>query len=116
MKLSKLSQRLLAPIAASFTLITLPTFAKSDLYQKSYALGVHAASHCMADLGYIGKYEVNEVTKNALYQEGYGKMFSWLNTSNGKKAVSITRGYLNSDCTMSKQNTLSAIKKVYKYF
>ena len=46
MKLSKLSQRLLAPIAASFTLLSGPAFAKSDLLDKGYAIGVHAAFEC----------------------------------------------------------------------
>ena len=56
MKLSKLSQRLLAPIAASFTLLSGPAFAKSDLLDKGYAIGVHAGAQCHADKGYISKY------------------------------------------------------------
>ena len=115
MKLSKLSQRLLAPLAASFTLLSGPAFAKSDLLDKGYAIGVHAGAQCHADKGYISKYQVNDLTKNVLNETGYGHMYAWLNTSNGKKAVSITRGYLNSQCTLDEKDSMKAITKAYKY-
>ena len=116
MKLSKLSQRLLAPIAASFTLLSGPAFAKSDLLDKGYAIGVHAGAQCHADKGYISKYQVNALTKNVLNESGYGHMYAWLNTSNGKKAVSITKGYLNSQCTFDeKEDSIKAMTKAYKY-
>ena len=116
MKLKVFSKRLLASLAASFTLLSLPGFAKSDVYEKSYALGVHAASQCHADRGYIGQYAVNGLTRDVLNQNGYGEMYAWLNTSNGKKAVSVAKGYLNSKCTLSDENAIKAISKAYKYF
>ena len=115
MKLSKLSQRVLAPIAASFTLLSGPAFTKSDLLDKGYAMGVHAGAYCHADKGYISKYQVNVITKNVLNENGYGHMYAWLNTSNGEKAVSITRGYLNSQCTLDEGDGIKAISKAYKY-
>ena len=115
MKLSKLSQRLLAPIAASFTLLSGPAFAKSDLLDKGYAMGVHAAAHCYADKGYISNYQVNTRTKDVLNKTGYGHMYAWLNTSNGEKAVSIVKGYLNSQCRLDQKNGEKAIYKAFKY-
>ena len=67
MKLSKLSQRLLAPIAASFTLLSGPAFAKTEIDGKSFALGLQASlfftwslnatqsvqTYCYADKGYM---------------------------------------------------------------
>ena len=115
MKLSTLSQRVVAPLAASFTLLSGTAFAKSDLLDKGYAMGVHAAAHCYADKGYISNYQVNAATKDVLNETGYGHMYAWLNTSNGKKAVSITRGYLNSQCTLDEKDSMKAITKAYKY-
>ena len=62
MKLSTLSKRVVAPLAASFTLLSGPAFAKSDLFDKGYAMGVQAGAHCHADKGYISKYQVNAIT------------------------------------------------------
>ena len=115
MKLSKLSQRLLAPIAASFILLSGPESAKSDLLDKGYAIVVHAGAQCHADKGYISKYQVNDLTKNVLNETGYGHMYAWLNTSNGEKAVSITKDYLDSNCTISDKNAIKTFAKVYKY-
>ena len=115
MKLSKLSQRLLAPIAASFTLLSGPAFAKSDLLDKGYAIGVHAGAQCHADKGYISNYQVNAATKDVLNETGYGHMYAWLNTSNGKKAVSIVKGYLDSQCRLGKKEGEKAIYKAFKY-
>ena len=115
MKLSTLSKRVVAPLAASFTLLSGPAFAKSDLLDKGYAMGVHAAAHCYADKGYLSNYQVNAATKDVLNETGYGHMYAWLNTSNGKKAVSITRGYLNSQCTLDEKDSMKAITKAYKY-
>ena len=115
MKLSKLSQRLLAPIAASFTLLSGPAFAKSDLLDKGYAVGVHAGAQCHADKGYISNYQVNTRTKDVLNKTGYGHMYAWLNTSNGEKAVSIVKGYLNSQCRLDQKNGEKAIYKAFKY-
>ena len=114
MKLSKLSQRLLAPIAASFILLSGPESAKSDLLDKGYAIVVHAGAHCYADKGYICNYEVNAITKDVLYETGYGHMYAWLNTSNGEKAVSINKGYLNSQCILDKKDGVEVINKAYK--
>ena len=116
MKSSTLSRKVIAPLAASITLFSAPTFAKSDLYDKGYALGVHAASHCHADQGYFSKYKVNAITKDVLNKTGYGHMYGWLNTSNGEKAVSIAKGYLNSQCKFDEKDGIKAIRKVYKYF
>ena len=63
MKLSTLSKRVVAPLAASFTLLSGPAFAKSDLFDRGYAMGVQAGAHCHADKGYISKYQVNAITK-----------------------------------------------------
>ena len=116
MKLSTLSKKVIAPVAASMTLLSSPAFAKSDLYEKSYALGVHAASQCHADRGYISKYAVNGLTKDVLNENGYGHMYGWLNSSNGIKAVSVAKRYLNSQCTMEDNNAIKALRKAYKYF
>ena len=115
MKLSTLSKRVVAPLAASFTLLSGPAFAKSDLLDKGYAMGVNAAAHCYADKGYISNYQVNAATKDVLNETGYGHMYAWLNTSNGKKAVSIVKGYLNSQCTLDEKDSIKAITKAYKY-
>ena len=115
MKLSTLSKRVVAPLAASFTLLSGPAFAKSDLLDKSYAIGVNAAAQCYADKGYINNYEVNGYTKDVLYQNGYGHMYAWLNTSNGEKAVSILKGHLNSECRLGKKDGVKAINKAFKY-
>ena len=115
MKLSTLSKRLVAPLAASFTLLSGPAFAKSDLFDKGYAMGVQAGAHCHADKGYISKYQVNAITINVLNETGYGHMYAWLNTSNGEKAVSIVKGYLNSQCTLDEKDSMKAITKAYKY-
>ena len=115
MKLSNLSKRVVAPLAASFTLLSGPAFAKSDLLDKGYAMGVHAGAHCYADKGWISEYEVNAITKDVLYETGYGHMYAWLNTSNGKKAVSIVKGYLDSQCRLGKKEGEKAIYKAFKY-
>ena len=115
MKLSTLSKRVVAPLAASFTLLSGPAFAKSDLFDKGYAMGVQAGAHCHADKGYISKYQVNAITKNVLNETGYGHMYAWLNTSNGKKAVSIVKGYLDSQCRLGKKEGEKAIYKAFRY-
>ena len=115
MKLSTLSKRVVAPLAASFTLLSGPAFAKSDLLDKGYAMGVNAAAHCYADKGYISNYQVNAATKDVLNETGYGHMYAWLNTSNGEKAVSILKGHLNSECRLGKKDGVKAINKAYKY-
>ena len=115
MKLSNLFKRLVAPLAASFTLLSGPAFAKSDLLDKGYAIGVHAGAQCHADKGYISKYQVNDFTKNVLNETGYGHMYAWLNTSNGEKAVSIFKGYLDSQCRLGKKEGEKAIYKAFRY-
>ena len=42
-------------------------------------------------------------------------MYAWLNTSNGEKAVSIVKGYLNSQCRLDQKNGEKAIYKAFKY-
>ena len=115
MKLSNLSKNVLAPLAAFFTLLSAPAFAKSDILDKGYAMGVHAGAHCYADKGWISEYEVNAITKDVLYETGYGHMYAWLNTSNGEKAVSILKGHLNSECRLGKKDGIKAINKAFKY-
>ena len=67
MKLSNLSKNVLAPLAAFFTLLSAPAFAKSDILDKGYAMGVHAGAHCYADKGWISEYEVNAITKDVSF-------------------------------------------------
>ena len=116
MKLSKLSQRLLAPIAASFTLLSGPAFAKTEIDGKSFALGLQASLECNAERANLPAYEVRDLTKDLLKENGYGHLYTWLNTSNGEKAVSITKDYLDSNCTISDKNAIKTFAKVYKYF
>jgi len=116
MKLKTFSRRVLAPLAASFTLLSLPTFAKSEVNGKSYALGLQAALECNADRANLPSYEMSDLTIDLLNENGYGHLYAWLNTSNGKKAVSITKDNLNSNCTMSDKNAIKTMAKVYKYF
>ena len=115
MKLSKLSQRALASIAASLTFFTLPTFAKTEIEGKSFALGLQASLECSAERANLPAYEVKNLTKDLLQENGYGHLYTWLNTSNGEKAVSITKEYLDSNCTISDKNAIKTFAKVYKY-
>ena len=53
---------------------------------------------CHADKGIIYRSDVNIMTKHLLTKNNYEHLYTWLKTSNGKKAVSIAKNYLNNNC------------------
>ena len=55
------------------------------------------------------------MTKHLLTKNNYKHLYAWLETSNGKKAVSIAKNYLNNNCLMDKGQALRAVKEYYKY-
>ena len=115
MKLKAFSKRAFSIVAASLTIFTSPSFAKSDHIGKAFAIGTQAGAECHADKGIIYRSDINGMTKYLLNKNNYGHLYSWLKTSNGKKSVSIAKNYLNNDCTMDKGQAYRAVKEYYKY-
>jgi hypothetical protein len=115
MKLKAFSKRAITIVAASLTIFTSPSFAKSEYIGKAYAIGAQAGAECHADKGIIYRSDVNIMTKHLLTKNNYEHLYAWLKTSNGKKAVSIAKNYLNNNCLMDKGQALRAVKEYYKY-
>tara|TARA_B100001057_G_scaffold147847_1_gene147807 strand:- start:301 stop:699 length:399 start_codon:yes stop_codon:yes gene_type:complete len=115
MKLKAFSKRAFSIVAASLTIFTSPSFAKSEHIGKAYAIGAQAGAECHADKGIIYRSDINAMTKYVLTKNNYGHLYSWLKTSNGKKSVSIAKNYLNNNCSMNKSQALRAVKEYYKY-
>ena len=115
MKLKAFSKRALTIVAASLTIFNSPSFAKSEYIGKAYAIGAQAGAEWHADKGIIYRSDVNTMTKNLLTKNNYENLYAWLKTSNGKKAVSIAKNYLNNNCLMDKGQALRAVKEYFKY-
>ena len=115
MKLKEFSKTAFTIVAASITIFTSPSFAKSEYIGKAYAIGAQSSAECHADKGIIYRSDVNVMTKHLLTKNNYVHLYAWLKTSNGKKAVSIAKSYLNKNCLMDKGQALRAVKQYYKY-
>ena len=64
MKLKAFSKRALTIVAASLTIFTSPSFAKSEYRGKAYANGAQAGAECHADKGNIYRSDVKIMPKH----------------------------------------------------
>ena len=108
MKLKAFSKRAITIVAASLTIFTSPSFAKSEYMGKAYAIGAQAGAECHADKGIIYRSDVNIMTKNLLTKNNYEHLYAWLKTLKVKKAVSIAKNYLNNNCLVEKRSGIKS--------
>ena len=102
----------LIPVIA---IIALPMPSKADFFSRSVAVGIQAASECHAEIGTIRRSDISRTANDALNDLGIAHFSTWLRTSNAKKAVSITKRYLDNNCLVDPLYQVELGEKIVPY-
>ncbi len=105
-------KRILLPLIVA---LALPTASKADFFSRSVAVGIQAAAECSSEKGFIKRSEIASVTDEALNDLGMDNFSSWLRTRKAKKAVSITKSYLDNNCQIDPAYQMELGEKIVPY-
>mgnify|MGYP001274682109 CR=1 FL=1 len=105
-------KRLLFPLIAA---LAFPIASKADFFSRSLAVGAQAAAECFSERGFIKRSEIESITNETLNDFGIYNVSSWLRTSKAKKAVSITKRYLDNNCEVDPVYQMELGEKIVPY-